>query len=392
MPSFWTRQPGTAVYTAYFIVSTLCQLPWYLASYISRKRRPNPMWTYRQSVCRFLARAFLDYTATIELQQPVKLEPGKEGARFVLLPPGANNVYADILRCDVEIQPVTIGGIWFPEPYPAVPHQSSASGPKKRLVIFHLHGGAYLLGSARDLDLRHAVESLIHTFSSSSDDTQYRVSSQPNNRFPAAFQDAVTAYVYLVRQLKISPREIILSGDSAGAHLALALLRYIVSHPSLFPAEDLAGCLLWSPWPDMALTIEQAINRPAVQVDYIPPRFIRWSHREFLPRAEASIVGGRKNPFLSPNREGIKTSIPIWIQWGSAEVLRPDILRLVEVQKSIEGARVGECETSNAPHDIWLAGPVLGWNTENAMAMRNAAEFIHQSSAEKYRKELTEII
>src|ERR1700761_5832524 len=111
MPGFWSSRLGAAFYTVYFISSTLLQLPWHLISYLSQRRRPNPSWTYRQAVCRFLIRSFLDYAAMVELQQPMSLNPGKEAVRFVLIPPAVSHIYADILCCDSSIKPAGIGAI-----------------------------------------------------------------------------------------------------------------------------------------------------------------------------------------------------------------------------------------------------------------------------------------
>ena len=55
-------------------------------------------------------------------------------------------------------------------------------------------------------------------------------SENTGGRFPAALQDALTSYVYLIFDLAILPSNIILSGDSAGGHMALQLLRYISDH------------------------------------------------------------------------------------------------------------------------------------------------------------------
>ena len=56
---------------------------------------------------------------------------------------------------------------------------------------------------------------------------QYRLSSNSHGEFPAALQDAITSYSSLLN-MGISPQRIIVSGDSAGGHLAISLLRYLV--------------------------------------------------------------------------------------------------------------------------------------------------------------------
>ncbi|KAM7211171.1 Alpha/Beta hydrolase fold [Rhypophila decipiens] len=449
MVDLWTRWPGkTGAYCLYFVATTILCLPWYMVSYLLPQRRPNQKWSYRQAVCRFLALSFLDLAAAIELKVPTRKnhpDPAGKNKRSsqtsvttVEIPAGPDHVYLDILRCDAGINPTSIAGVWFPRPPSEtdLSTRSSSTGPvdddssnrggqrRSRRVILHFHGGAYLLGSAHDPDFRHAMNSTLRLFGLAQPNDkkakkegkedqvwafcpEYRLSSvttqnqnltssasiSSSNRFPAAFQDAVTAYYYLTCVLEFYPSEIVLSGDSAGAHLALGLLRYISTHGSLFshkhnnintdpPASPvLAGCLLWSPWPDMALTVEESLHRPAVKVDYIPPRFISWAHREFLPSPEAlsNIKGGRANPYLSPNRAGIETKTPIWIQWGGSEVLKPEIERLVLEQTKVHeggGGRLGVCEVLDAPHDIWLTSWVLGWEKEKERATKEALRFL----------------
>lgn len=45
--------------------------------------------------------------------------------------------------------------------------------------------------------------------------------------FPAQLFDALAAYAYLVESCSVDPSNITVSGDSAGANLALALVRYL---------------------------------------------------------------------------------------------------------------------------------------------------------------------
>lgn len=63
---------------------------------------------------------------------------------------------------------------------------------------------------------------------------QYRLASDSSTRFPAAMQDGLTAYMYLLGQ-GVSPRDIVLSGDSAGANLVVALVRYLTEEKGFLP-------------------------------------------------------------------------------------------------------------------------------------------------------------
>ncbi len=137
---------------------------------------------------------------------------------------------------------------------------------------------------------------------------EYRLSSAPGGRFLASFQDTVTAYSFLVHDLHIPQEDIVMSGDSAGAHLATALLRYTNANPDVLPEP--AALLLWSPWPDMIISVDVADERPATHVDHVAPQLIAWTYRAFLPRAETGVA--RSNPYLSPVTAAIPREVPIW--------------------------------------------------------------------------------
>lgn len=66
----------------------------------------------------------------------------------------------------------------------------------------------------------------------------------PETRFPGQIVDAFGAYMRLIEELSISPKSIILAGDSAGGGLCLALLFYLRDNGYPLPA----GGILLSPW------------------------------------------------------------------------------------------------------------------------------------------------
>jgi hypothetical protein len=123
----------------------------------------------------------------------------------------------------------------------------------ERAVLF-LHGGAYILGSLkshRDLVARLSraagVRSLL---------TDYRLA--PEHVFPAALDDALTAYRWLLAR-GTRPRHIVLAGDSAGGGLALALLESL--RDETLPMS--AGAVLLSPWTDLVGRVASRITRNA---------------------------------------------------------------------------------------------------------------------------------
>ncbi|KAJ5725955.1 uncharacterized protein N7483_007312 [Penicillium malachiteum] len=96
-----------------------------------------------------------------------------------------------------------------------------------------------------------AQKFLRHTPTSYVLSLQYRLAGQRNCRFPAQLQDAISAYPYMLHTLRIPSSQIILSGDSSGGNLVLALLRYITQFKNykLLPAPK--RIWIWSPWCDV---------------------------------------------------------------------------------------------------------------------------------------------
>ena len=67
--------------------------------------------------------------------------------------------------------------------------------------------------------------------------------------FPQQLLEALSAYQHLLKAMNIPPNRVILVGDSAGAHLVLALQRYLSENQTL-PSP--AGVILLSPWCDLS--------------------------------------------------------------------------------------------------------------------------------------------
>src|SRR5262249_36041634 len=134
---------------------------------------------------------------------------------------------------------VDAGGVpseWV-EPTGASPHGT----------ILYLHGGGYTIGSVathRGLVGRLAIATGARGLT-----VGYRLG--PEHRFPAAVDDAMAAYRWLVRA-GTAPERIVVAGDSAGGGLTVALLVALRDAGDRLPA---AGVCI-SPWADLASTGE----------------------------------------------------------------------------------------------------------------------------------------
>ena len=115
----------------------------------------------------------------------------------------------------------------------------------KRGVILYLHGGGYVAG---DLPYALGFGSVL------ADDLQRRVFCAayrlaPEHPFPAALEDALTAYQYLLAE-GLSGRDIVLCGESAGGGLIWALSLKLKELGLELPA----GIIGISPWVDLSLS------------------------------------------------------------------------------------------------------------------------------------------
>ena len=200
---------------------------------------------------------------------------------------------------------------------------------------------------------------------------QYRLASDPTYHFPAAIQDAVTAYKSLL-DMDIPASNIVIPGDSAGGNVAIALLRYISSPEGDSLPSPLAA-LLWSPFVGLATQrnpeiIDMHRNK---RTDYIMGFTLVWSVNAYVPKSIDP-----SNPWFSPLQHPFSTEVPLWIMVGGSEILYDTIVGFAGRMRSGEGNKVTVYEVPNAPHDIVFVGQFFGWANETDAAAQAAAEFL----------------
>ncbi len=108
-------------------------------------------------------------------------------------------------------------------------------------AILYLHGGGYVVGSARmyrvlAAHLSRAAGAVVYTL-------DYRLA--PEHVFPAALDDAVAAFDDLVAREGYRPERIAIAGDSAGGGLAVAAARVLTDR-----GRRPGALALLSPWTD----------------------------------------------------------------------------------------------------------------------------------------------
>jgi epsilon-lactone hydrolase len=189
---------------------------------------------------------------------------------------------------------------------------STAPGSAADRVLLFLHGGGYCSGSIvshRSLVTEAGRAAGIRTLA-----VDYR--RAPEHPFPAAVDDAVTAWRWLLDQ-GVAPGRIVVGGDSAGGGLTLALWQRLRDLGEAFPA-----CLwLISPWTDLTLSGATLETKDAAD-----PLL----HRAYLEELASAYSGGadRHDPLISPLFADLAGLPPTLVQVGTDEVLLDDAVRL----------------------------------------------------------------
>ncbi len=250
---------------------------------------------------------------------------------------------------DVQLIAVDLNGV--PGEYSVVP----GSAPSRVLMFFH--GGGYCSGSIKSH--RRLVTEAGRAARMRALAVAYRLA--PEHPFPAAYDDALTAWRCL-RNQGIPSAHIAIGGDSAGAGLALGLIsRLRDAH------DELPACAwLISPWTDLTMSGSTLLSKATVD-----PLI----HKEYLNElADAYLSAGidRKDPRVSPLYAEFGSFPPMLIQIGSNETLLDDATRLA--------ARAGAANVA-VTMEIWPhmihAWPL--WNAhleEGRRALASAGSFI----------------
>ncbi|KAI9036887.1 alpha/beta hydrolase [Aspergillus affinis] len=369
------------------------------AYHAPRHHRHTSGWSYRQVAAASFLKTFLRNFAFLRIKWPISLKPRCESTRFVVMNPAPADLYTGV-AIDADIQPARIGGTWYPEPYnpPSPTFQSSSPEEdqiKHQHIILHFHGGSYILGDGRTSSCGFLAKSFLeNTPASHVLCPQYRLATHKGGRFPAQLQDAITSYMYLIRDLQIPASRIVLSGDSSGAHLALALLRYILDHGYEFASKDKGRgqdtglgidiptpkcAWAWSPWCDVpgAVDAQGWTHSENYKTEYIPGSFPAWGARRFLGDLE---ITEERERYLAPLRWPFRVPCPVLVGTGNREVLFHEHVRLVEVLGERRGGDgdppVEIVVADKVPHDVFMIAWIMGFKAEARVCARKAGEFV----------------
>jgi epsilon-lactone hydrolase len=224
-------------------------------------------------------------------------------------------------------------------------------------AILYLHGGAYVICSPsthRGLagNISHASQARLLLI-------DYRLA--PEHPFPAALDDALAAYQWLLAK-GFSPEHIAIGGDSAGGGLTLATALSLRDNHKEMPA----ALFLLSPWTDLTFSGESIHTRadrdPLLKID-----------------DDAWLVNTYANgkplthPYISPLFADLHGLPPTFIQVGTEEILFDDSARL-EQKARLAGVDVTMETWSGMWHVFQAYSPYV---PESKQAIIRIGDFIN---------------
>jgi monoterpene epsilon-lactone hydrolase len=205
---------------------------------------------------------------------------------------------------DVKFTEVDIGGVdgeW-----------SIVPGSDEARVLIYFYGGGYCSGSIRSH--RRMVSEAGRAAGIRTLAVGYRLA--PEHPFPAAFDDALTAWRFVRRQ-GIAAAHVAVGGDSAGGGLTAALINRLRE-----AGEEQPACAwLVSPWTDLTMSGATLSSKDAVDP------LIHKPYLEELAGAYLPAAIDRKDPRVSPLYADLRGFPPTLIQIGSDETLLDDSVR-----------------------------------------------------------------
>jgi monoterpene epsilon-lactone hydrolase len=252
------------------------------------------------------------------------------------------------LPIGMRVEKVSIGGIsgeWV------IPVRADPTR-----AVLYLHGGGYSSGSCDSH--RPLVARLARATGARVLHLNYRLA--PEHPFPAAIEDATTAYRWLVAK-GIPSSGIAIAGDSAGGGLTLATL--IAVRDAGDPLPSAAACL--SPWTDLALTGPSIGARGEEDPIFSPEGDGRALVRQYLGDSDP------RAPLASPLYADLHGLPPLIVHVGDVEIILDDSTRLAERARA-----AGVDVTLKVWDGLWHVFQLVPWIPESRQSIEEIGDFI----------------
>jgi epsilon-lactone hydrolase len=242
---------------------------------------------------------------------------------------------------DIQVRPALAGGVSSLE---------VSSGSELGTAILYLHGGGYIVGSS--YGYRQLVGALVAAAGVDALVPDFRLA--PEHPFPAAVEDALSAYLWLAEQHPA----VVLAGDSAGAGLAFSLLATLRARDLPLPAGTVCLC------PGFDLTVTPELSS---------------GHSETLSMlrrgAEAYLAGHPPDdPMVNPLAADLTGLPPLLVQTGTGDFALPQARALAD---RASGCGV-DVRLELYPADTHVFHVFWSFLPEAADALAQAGEFIRE--------------
>jgi acetyl esterase/lipase len=214
-------------------------------------------------------------------------------------------------------------------------HLSSTPQEQHRIIL-HFHGGGFCIGSPRQA--RSWASHLVHQGDFEVILPTYPLS--PESPWPLACDDVYQTWRRIVSLY--GAERIVLSGDSAGANLALGLTQRLRDEGSDLPS----GLILLSPWLD--LSNDRSELRALLRSDrLLSPAWLRACATAY------AVSNDLRHPSISPLFGDLTNLPPTIIQAGTSDLLLSDADAIAEKAQGA-GVAVTYLRIPNGWHDVML--------------------------------------
>lgn len=251
-------------------------------------------------------------------KSPGKLAKGRH-ASLIEVQPRPDKLFGDALHPDILPESCPCFWQWLPSmPSPL----SDTTSVAERRVMYYIVGGGMVQGhpcSSTDLPWNIIEASSVPIFG-----VNFRKCVVAKSAFPAALQDAVAGYFYLLDE-GFTPENICVMGDSGGGCIAITLLLYLRRHGLTMPGSS----ILISPFVD--LVDDFMGDKESLNLDILNPEMlgmVQYQYTENRPDLRGTLLSpARGNLPEAYTFEGFPRTL---MNYGDAEVFTPSILKLVK--------------------------------------------------------------